>query len=482
MGEFRFTVPPSRTLSPQVVKDAYVAGLDGVPWKSHNTFEDGELIVDRHVNDSGATNLIWEVEGADPIALCTSSLMEREESYDLAIEVARGTLNRLRNQLANWQLAKLKVPADVVEQIQNASSEFFTALMNAHDPELAAKQADRAIQLAVVASDALAEIYSEQVLQIRHASHPRLSTLLGCNIGLEAIDDATSQQLTAAFNTATIPFTWAEIEPNDGEREWEALDEAFAFCKSKQLTTLGGPIVDFSGQALPPFLYLWEVDDFDELLANTLSYVRECVERYAKSVNVWHATTGTNMNGPLKLTEDRRLRLTVSVIELIRELDPKKPLIVSFDQPWGEYLANTPNELSPLHFADALVRADLGIAGLGLNFNLGWRKQGSLPRDLVQWSQQLDRWSLLGLPLIPLVTIRSESGEDSIRTASPETQAEDTRKILKMMLAKQPVQGIIWNQLFDRSHSERPAGGLFTDNGQAKPVLEQIRQLREAHL
>lgn len=482
MGEFRFTLPPSRTLSPIVVKSAYVAGLDGVPWKSNNTFDDGELVVDRQVNDSGATHLMWESEACDPIALCTSSLMERDEPYNLLLELARGTLNRLRNQLANWQLAKLKVAPEIIALVDQATAVFFSAILAADAPEKAAKKSEEAIELALRATQQLADTYTEQVLDIRHQTNPRLSTLLGCNIGLEQIADPTQQLLRSAFNTAAAPLTWAEIESTDGEREWQATDRAFAMCKNHQLTTIGGPIIDLSSQALPHFVYLWEAEDFDDLLASALSFVRDCVERYANSVSVWHASTGGNLSGPLKLTEDRRLRLTVSVIELIRELDPKKPLIVSFDQPWGEYLAHTPNELSPLHFADALVRADLGIAGLGLNFNIGWSKKGTFPRDLIQWSQQLDRWSLLGLPLIPFITVRSEGTEDGLPTTSSQYQAQQARKILQMMLAKQPVQGIIWNQLFDRSCAERPGGGLFTDQSQPKPVLEEIRKLREAHL
>jgi len=47
------------------------------------------------------------------LVLSTASLMEREPRYHLPVELARGTLNRVRNQLAAWEQAGL-VLADTV--------------------------------------------------------------------------------------------------------------------------------------------------------------------------------------------------------------------------------------------------------------------------------------------------------------------------------------------------------------------------------
>lgn len=486
MGEFRFTLPPNYQPSPSAVKWAYVSGMDGVPWRSRNSVQENELVVERDVKDSGQTHLVWSVDDDPPVTLCTANLMERSEPYDLAIEIARGTLNRLRNQLASWRLAKLTVSDEIVAQIDSACGLFFDAVVHVADSDYASAKAFEAIRRALAAMQSLADTYTEQVLEIRHASNPRLSTLLGCNLGLEELPETVSAELGTCLTAASAPLTWSTVESSDGDRQWDATDRAIEYCRAKRLPIFAGPIIDLSSAALPSFVYLWDDEDFDELLSQVVSYARDCVQRYTKLVSVWHATSGTNVSGPLKLAEEKRLRLTVAVVETIRELDPKTPVIVSFDQPWGEYLAQTPSELSPLHFADALVRADLGIAGLGLNFNLGWGAKGTFSRDVLQWSQQLDRWSMLGLPLIPFISIGSEPSVETDASMTgdrnPEVQASEAAKIFEMLITKQPVQGVFWNQLADSDKSPLPGGGLFDANFAPKPILEVLRQIRQKHL
>ena len=101
----------------------------------------------------------------------------------------------------------------------------------------------------------------------------------------------------------------------------------------------------------------------------------------------------------LALSEQERLRLVARTVELVRSLDPDTPALVSFDQPWAEYMRQRHSDFPPLHFADALVRAGLGLAGLMLEINVGYLPGGTLPRHPLEFSRQLDAWSLLGLPL-----------------------------------------------------------------------------------
>ena len=51
------------------------------------------------------------------------------------------------------------------------------------------------------------------------------------------------------------------------------------------------------------------------------------------------------------------MQLVAQALQLTRQIDPRTPMVVSFDQPWGEYLAMQQQDLAPFHFADALVRA-----------------------------------------------------------------------------------------------------------------------------
>ena len=104
-------------------------------------------------------------------------------------------------------------------------------------------------------------------------------------------------------------------------------------------------------------------------------------------------------------------------VELVRSLDPDTPALVSFDQPWAEYMRQRESDFPPLHFADALIRAGLGLAGLMLEINVGYSPGGTLPRHPLEFSRLLDAWSLLGLPLWLSLCAPSAYHEDPLAQA-----------------------------------------------------------------
>ena len=46
-----------------------------------------------------------------------------------------------------------------------------------------------------------------------------------------------------------------------------------------------------------------------------------------------------NLEGLLAFSEEQRLRLAVAMIEVVRDTSSRTPVVISFDQPWAEYLA-----------------------------------------------------------------------------------------------------------------------------------------------
>jgi hypothetical protein len=66
----------------------------------------------------------------------------------------------------------------------------------------------------------------------------------------------------------------------------------------------------------------------------------------------------------LGLSEEQRLRLVVTAVEAVRTTDPRAPVVLVIDQPCAEFMGERECDLSPLHFADALVRAEIGVAAI----------------------------------------------------------------------------------------------------------------------
>jgi hypothetical protein len=195
----------------------------------------------------------------------------------------------------------------------------------------------------------------------------------------------------------------------------------------------------------------------------------------------------------MSLDEESRLNLVAKAVQVVRRIDPRTPTVVSFDQPWAEYLVDQDNDLAPWHYADALVRADLGISGFGLEINAGYWPRGSAHRPAFEYSKLLDQWGQLGLPLMVMLTAASSAEPDPLAAnaihaepievgkASPVDPQSVWAGLVAPLLASRPsVQVLVWNQLMDNEPHEFPHGGLFDERGKAKTTLSVLRELRKS--
>ena len=304
----------------------------------------------------------------------------------------------------------------------------------------------------------------------------------------------TAPVYLAAFNWAAPTLAWRDLEPSEGQRRWEAADRQIGWCREHGLNLCGGPLLRLDRASLPD----WVCDDcseFEQLQSRTARHLTEVVQRYQGQVQIWHAAARMNVGGSLPLSEEQRFRLTVSAVEAVGQADPQTPILVSFDQPWCEYLARVDLELPPLDFADALARAELGVAVVGLEINLGYWPGGTLPRDVLEMNRQFDRWAELGLPLVVLLSVPSSDSNDlqarlpakPIPHAkhgglTPESQRAVVERLFSLLLAKPRVSGLIWSQLTDARPHDFPHGGLFDAHDRPKPVAQALSSLRRQHL
>ncbi len=336
--------------------------------------------------------------------------------------------------------------------------------------------------------------YVQQSLASRQRQPTKIFKLLGINLGRAPFKEAVQKELLSTFNAATIPLVWREIEPREGKHDWDLSDRQFEWCRQNGLKICPGPLLQLDRNSLPDWLYIWE-GDFENLATVFAEHIRTIVGRYRGKAAVWHCAARMNAGEVLSLSEEQRLRLAVLSVQATRQADPRVPVVLWIDQPWAEFMGAKPCDLSPLHFADALVRADLGLAGLGLEINLGYYPGGTQPRDMLDISRMIDRWSCLGLPLLVTLTIPSDSVADA-QARSPArvlplvpsgqvsvaSQSVWAGELLPLLLSKQSVQGVWWNQLLDSQPHEFAHGGLFDHEGQSKPALLALQAARRQYL
>lgn len=496
MGVIRFLTPQPERVSAEAVARAFVAGWDCVPTPSRKTWEEGNLLrVERSITDSGNLYIPWRVAGHGELLLRTASLMERPRPYHLPVELARGTLNRLRTRADLWRMGGLQLSDALTDQLRAAVAAFERAATSQHDVPAAAEAAEETLRLSLDGMLLLTAEYARQVLAFRHETGSSLETLLGGNLGPEVMHANAEPMFGAAFNTATVPLAWNRAQPADQVWEWGVSDKQMQFCVRHGLKVLGGPLLQLDRRLLPDWAGS-PTADFERLVQAVRQFITRAVERYRGRVHLWHCVGAINRTGDWPLTDEQKMRLAIAAIDATRRVDPRTPVIISFDQPWGEYMTEESTDWPPYYFADTLVRAELGIAGLGLELNLGYWPGGSLPRDPLEISDLIDQWSMLGLPLIVMLTLPSSAAADPAarpgtgqpvtpflaEELTPQTHKLLVERLLPMLLAKQCVQALVWNQVFDAGPQKFPHAGLFNAEGMPKPALSSLLALRREHL
>ncbi|MEM1067664.1 MAG: endo-1,4-beta-xylanase [Planctomycetota bacterium] len=497
MGQFHFDVPSAAgdLLDGSLWSDAYICGIEGVPWHSHCQFDGARLTINRNIDSSGKLYLACPLEGLGYRTLSTCSLRPLSESpYSLLLELARGSCYRARTQSDAWQRAGLILSEEFRQLLDEGTNRFLDAAQHRDDPDQTSREAADAIRLLERGLTELGECYAAQSIAFRKDQDQPIGTLLGGTVVPPSpTGTPLSESFCEAFNTASVRLSWAEIETDSGQYDYEAADRSIQFCASKGLRIIGGPLVDFREKLLPHWMYLME-DDFETLLSSVTQFVERTVAKFRGSVQLWNCATGLNTPGPLKLDDEKVMRLSVGILQTVRRTDPNTPAIMSFDQPFGEYLAKHRDSISPLHFADALVRSGLGMAGIGLEFRVGYSKDCTLPRSSVDFGQMIDRWATLGLPMLVQLAVPGARGDDAQSMTAGEALAspngldlvnEQLRvagPMIRTLLAKHIVHGIVWDGWCDAERHVMPHSGLIDGHQKPRAIYEYVKRLRTEFL
>jgi hypothetical protein len=423
----------------------------------------------------------------------SATLMEREASYQLQVELARGKVNQLRCQAADWRTGGLNMPADLSERIREASLAFGRCATQGTSTETAT-QAQEALALGYRAGEQLVRVYADQVFSVRHQRQKELDTGLSCRLGLQVPEGAAGEGLLGAGNGVCLPVPWKTIEPTEAEYRWESQDALLDWAEAHQRHVWAGPLIDFAPGRLPDWLRGWD-RDLHSIASFMCDYVETVVQRYHQRIRCWQLTNASNCAAVLSLGEDELLWLTVRLAEAARQIDSGLELIIGLAQPWGDYMAAEDRTHSPFIFADTLIRAGLNLAAVDLEWMMGVSPQGSYCRDLLEASRLLDLYALLGVPL--QVTLGYPSAANGDRAAdtrlsvgaghwhtghNPEVQADWAEAFASLCICKPYVRGVSWIQLSDAEAHQFPHAGLVDAAGTPKPVMERLRKLRELHL
>lgn len=498
MGKLLFDVPESAKefVDKSLWTDAYVCGIEGVPFQSKIQYDGQQLTITREITNSGKLFMTCPVSGVGYRTLSTCSLRSLvNEAHLLPLEFARGSCYRARVQSDIWKRAGLSLSAKFQELMSSGTEAFLDAAGSRADLNTSAEAAIKSIELLESAISELGESYAVQSIAFRKQREPKIGTLLaGTVIPPSPVGSDRSKLFTATFNAAAVRLNWADVETDSGSFDFDDADKAVNFCANQGLRIIGGPLVDFRTRLMPHWLYLFD-DDFDALLKAVIHYVETTVKHFAGRIQLWNCATGLNTPGPLALNDEQSMRLAIGILQAVRRVDPNTPAIMSFDQPFGEYLSKDRDGISPMHFADALVRSGLGMAGIGLECRFHYTENSTQPRSPVDFGQMIDRWATLGMPMLVQLVAPGASGADPHAQAPTEilkylnesssADAEQLKlagPIIRTLLAKHIVHGIVWDGWTDGDPHVLPNCGLVDPSGNPRPLLDYLARVRNQFL
>lgn len=504
MGQLRFQIPPAldeRTHSG--LNDGYIAALpDFMPWPTQCRVEEQNYFVEKEPVESGSLYLPWPVNLPETgnswlagkeyrLITGTATLGERSQPYHLLTELARGKVNQVRNQAADWQSLGLTLSDELLKSIKSSSLAFAHTVCQPNSLEDADRLGTKALLSGIETGERLIDAYIEQVLATRKGANGKLPFYLSCAIDTVPTG-AAEEQFLAAFNAVRIPFNWRLIEPRESSYQWDLYDNLISWAKMNKLQIEGGPLVDLTPLRLPYWLDNNKGDA--QSLANLfLDYLESCLTRYRNEIAFWTISANAHDNTQLRLDDEDQIWLNAQMLSAAKQIHPEGRFCVSLSQPWAEHLARGQRNYSAFVFSDALLRSRVELTALNLECVVGWKDRGSRLRDFIEVSRMMDLYALFGIPLTlyaSMPSTRTSAPRDDGSFAiiddgnpwSPELQAAWATRLLGLAACKPYTLSFSWSHWSDASDPIFPEGGMIDEQGNPKPILKAIQQFREEHI
>ncbi len=458
---------------------AYLVGSDGVPLRAELEFHDSQVVCAKRADGPAALALLYPVPGCGTMLLETSRLMDREQPYNLPLELARGRLMRISLKREDWGLFDF----EGVEPLNSEYERGRDLLVEALQAEGHAQQSqlgDKALQVALATGEKLSRFHADLFLTRRKQIHAFTRRTLGVAIDLANGREAYRQAVKDGFDFAYLPIAWRALEPKPGELNWRSFDAWIEWLTKSRIPVRVGPLVSFHESCVPPWLA--GQNNFETIRNSFFEHIRRVIDRYGNYVFQWDVISGIHADNAFDFNFEQLMEITRVAAALVKQLAPKAQTLIDLVSPWGEYYARNQRTIPPMLYADMIVQSGVAFDGLGARFVFGQPADGMFVRDMFQVSEKLDRLGSLGKPIhvtgvqVPSALPTQTSAAGCWRKPWDETvQAAWLREFYTIALSKPFVETITWLDLADRPGS---AGGLLHEDLSPKPSLKIHKEFR----
>jgi len=479
-------------LSSIELKGAHLFAQDEIPVRSQLEFTDGEIIGVRHNDTAVGLVSMWQVPEYGKVLLQTTRLPERNEPYNLNLELARGRLLRIMQKREEWQFANIPLAETQTDMLDEASEFFIQALSHLEEPVLAAKYADQSLSLSVRAGEEISVMHGKLFLERRAATQGFGRHTFGGVLDPRRIhDEKYLHYIKNSFNFVTIPLNWKDIEPKEQQQNFELLDACVDWLCHHRIAVKVGPLISFRPYALPDWLFIWE-NDFEQVREMAYEFITAVVERYGAKVQAWDVVSGLNGDNCFKFSFDQIIEITRSASLAAKQANHRALVLVEITDPWGEYYALNQRSIPPLIYANVVSQSGVKFDGFALRMRFGRGGGGMQTRDFLELSHLLDKFGAIG-KTIHLSGVQVPSIADSRDNSanlghagtwrgewSEESQAQWLDEMYQLALGRPFVESIHWQDLVDCGNDGvLQNGGLLRADMTEKPAYERLMQLKK---
>lgn len=273
---------------------AYMFGSDGIAVRrAEITFKNGIIECKKATHETAGLALLWPVRGFGKALLPTTCLPERDQPYNLNVEIARAKLMQIVIKREDWAFFNNDVNG-MGETYEQAQELFIGAIQNISEPAMAAGLADESLEKAIVFAEKLAVRQAKSPFDQRGKNHGFGRGCLACRLNLKQMADPRYlEQMVEVFGSVTIPVSWAQLEAEKGKYDFSDIDRCIELLSKKKLSIDGGPILRFSKEHLPKWLLRGKLG-FEKIRETAYRFVLKLVTQYAGVIRTWRVVSGLN--------------------------------------------------------------------------------------------------------------------------------------------------------------------------------------------
>lgn len=308
-------------------------------------------------------------------------------------------------------------------------------------------------------------------------------------------NEAYKEHFAAAFNLATVPFYWKDIEPEEGKTRYAKdspkiyrrppPDLCVEWCEAHGIEPKAH-CLNYSNQTPD-----WAVGDIHKEKYLLEKRFRELAERYAKRVPMWEVTNetfwGKDIKSPNFYRESDLVEWSFKLAE--RYFPANKLIINEWSNLWGDTLRHRSRGRYYMQIERAMLKG-ARIDSVGMQFHMFFDSDKSVSATRQFYDPQclfdvMDTYSALGRPIqITEITIPAYSNDPG----DEEVQAEILRELYRIWFSHPAMEAIIyWNlpdgyawgaQPGDMTTGEnRYYGGLCRFDMTPKPAFNVVKDL-----